>query len=68
MLKVYWTIEPETPSVYHSLRQCPGGKSIKGYNRDNGKIPGDREPCKECVSLSVEWIASLVEDGALPTS
>lgn len=44
--------------VYHSMRFCPAGKSIKGKHRSAAELPLDgRKPCKECTELAAAWLA-----------
>jgi hypothetical protein len=46
----YYTIERETPEVYHNKNNCPDGKQILEKNKRYGT--DDRDLCKECPKVS----------------
>jgi hypothetical protein len=40
---------PSHRNVYHDHDDCPYGKEIKSWHRENGT--GGKERCKECIKL-----------------
>jgi hypothetical protein len=46
----YYTIEQETPAVYHNKENCPDGKQILEKNKRYGT--DDRDLCKKCLTVS----------------
>jgi hypothetical protein len=59
-LNGYYTKEAEDPAVYHVLRYCPTGKTIKRWHRQKGRIPiTGRRACEDCERLTREWLLTL---------
>jgi hypothetical protein len=53
-----YTTEPETPSVYHVLFECPEARNIKREHRELREPPAseNRQPCQVCLDTIDDWI------------
>jgi hypothetical protein len=56
-----YTIEPETPSVYHVLLSCPEAMKIKKEHRKHNKPPAseNRRSCQVCLDTVNDWLKTL---------